>query len=583
MVFSNPLNTLYKATTEGTFQSYVIQGAPLRTTRQAHYIRSHQLPTLVLPTSALPTTTLGTGPSYRHTGTSPISNHPPTVIPEWHGIVLHPPDDFEPLILGIQSGTAIAVTDGTFKDGLGAAAFVISPTLDSPSTETFTLVNHTPGSPQDMDAYRAELGGIYGIIRTVQDLCQAADVHQGSVTIACDCVSALRNITSPHNPPPSRPHHDMLSAIRHMLRNSPLSWSFQHVRGHQDDSLAYQLLNQWAQHNVDMDAAAKSYWTILRNQQSPPHHLQPLPGQWSIWHRDSRFTSWTLTHAQHVYYRTSSTTFWNKRLGDANAFTSFDWSSTSKALSRLPTYQRLWIPKWVCSTLPIGKNLERWGQPAMAACPRCGQPELHTHHVIHCNHIEAVGIRNKHLKLISETLDTTNTEPSIQRGIISLITNACSNHLTDWHHPPILNTTPELVTKAFEDQLRLGTTKVLDGFLSPTWAKAQQAHYEHLGRRTTGHQWMSKLIRMIWQIAWDLWIHRRRIKDSLDNQILPAMHMEMDDAITSAFAVYQLNPNPSLSRWFNRTPQELHAESLDWKGRWLEMIQACTQQNTTEP
>jgi hypothetical protein len=39
-----------------------------------------------------------------------------------------------------------------------------------------------------------------------------------------------------------------------------------------------------------------------------------------------------------------------------NALTRYDWPSSALALRRLPTAQRLWVPKWLCSTLPTGNR-----------------------------------------------------------------------------------------------------------------------------------------------------------------------------------------------------------------------------------
>ena len=79
---------------------------------------------------------------------------------------------------------------------------------------------------------------------------------------------------------------------------------------------------------------------------------------------------------------------------------------------------------------------------------------------------------------------------------------------------------------------------------------------------------------MIWQIAWDLWMHRRRIKDTADDASLLAQHAVLDADISTAFASFLQVPNPdqSVHRWFARSPEELQHETLDWKSRWLEMV-----------
>ena len=515
----------------------------------------------------------------RHTGTC-NTHHTHSAFPPthpWSGLQIQAPSDLSYLLQGIRAGTAIAVTDGSFKDSLGTAAFTLQPAdLDTDSdAQAYVMVNQTPGAPQDMDAYRAELGGIFGIVDLANQLCQENLITTGYITVGCDCASALTNITRSGHLTLQRPHHDMLSGIRYLLSISPVTWTFHHVRGHQDDHASYSQLDRWARLNVDMDALAKLYWTTLTAQDTSPipFSLRPFPGQWSIWHNDYRLPCWTTKRAQTLYYSTPSEVFWTRRLHVEHVFRDLDWSSAALALRRSVIQHRLWIPKWLCSTLPIGKNLVRWRQPEhMLACPRCGEDEHHTHHVIQCLHVTASAIRISHLEAFSQHLDTAITEPDIKAGLTSLMQSVCSS--SPWVPP---STTSVLVQRAFQDQLTVGTDHVLDGLLSPTWARAQQEYLISLGRRTTGTQWMSRIIRRIWQIAWELWVHRRQVLESTNAATLPSTHISLNTEINLAFQTFLSisNPSPSLTRWFARGPTPLYKESIDWKTRWLEMVHSA--------
>lgn len=54
-------------------------------------------------------------------------------------------------------------------------------------TKSFTLVNHKPGDAVDMDAYHAELGGIYIILATTNELCKSFGMATSAMLIGCDC------------------------------------------------------------------------------------------------------------------------------------------------------------------------------------------------------------------------------------------------------------------------------------------------------------------------------------------------------------------------------------------------------------
>ena len=320
-----------------------------------------------------------------------------------------------------------------------------------------------------------------------------------------------------------------------------------------------------------MDTLAKTYWQVLDSNRAPPCYLTPDPGQWSVWQGTYRFPRWTTHTATQVYYRDQTALFWNKRLRRPLSLQVFDWPGSALALRRLPTHQRLWIPKWMCSVLPIGQNLTRWGIPDQLVCPRCGADELHKFHVISCGHFEAVEICQQGVRNIGTYLDESNTSPDLKIGLMSLIEAAISQ--TTWQPPPTANL---LIQQTFDSQLILGCRDVLDGFVSPLWAASQLEHYRSLGGRSSGTQWISRVIRLIWQVAWDMWMHRRRIKDTIDDCALPGLHAALDAAVNDAYAAQLASPDPTLTRWFSRSPIAIHYESLDWKERWLEMIHSRT-------
>eukprot|EP00957_Ditylum_brightwellii_P050535 3832835-Ditylum_brightwellii.AAC.1 len=70
-------------------------------------------------------------------------------------------DDCAYIAKAIRNGTAIAVSDGSYKSPHSAVACIIegaTPNLHSNTAETTT-----PGGPEIQDAYYAELAGIYMI------------------------------------------------------------------------------------------------------------------------------------------------------------------------------------------------------------------------------------------------------------------------------------------------------------------------------------------------------------------------------------------------------------------------------------
>jgi hypothetical protein len=77
-----------------------------------------------------------------------------------------------------SSRNVSAVSDGSFKNGHGTAAWivVISPTC------TISGSSVAPGEPEDQSAYRSKLTGIYGIVLTICHLVTSLDASWGDRT-----------------------------------------------------------------------------------------------------------------------------------------------------------------------------------------------------------------------------------------------------------------------------------------------------------------------------------------------------------------------------------------------------------------
>jgi hypothetical protein len=124
-----------------------------------------------------------------------------------------------------------AVTDASLKDLKGAADF----TLMGPSeVGQITGVNTVPGPLKKGDSYRCKLSGICGIIILIHIICIIHNITEGSVHVRCDNSSSLLVFNPWFVPDPSNQSFDILNAIWHLLKASPLQWTAEWVKGHAD-------------------------------------------------------------------------------------------------------------------------------------------------------------------------------------------------------------------------------------------------------------------------------------------------------------------------------------------------------------
>jgi len=94
----------------------------------------------------------------------------------------------EDLCEDIHQGLAVAVSDGSFQLGNGAAAWTIEGSL---ATNRIKGASRTPGSSNNQSAYRSKLFRLWGILYLLKCFTEAYHITQGQVLIACVGISAL--------------------------------------------------------------------------------------------------------------------------------------------------------------------------------------------------------------------------------------------------------------------------------------------------------------------------------------------------------------------------------------------------------
>ena len=519
-----------------------------------------------LPRTAAPTTIQQRGDTFTHTGITSHCARSDVEPSRWWGTVIHYPNSFRHIVDGIIHGTAVIVTDGSYKDGLGTAAYTLHSALDN--LDGLDAVNMTPGEAANMDPYRAELGGIYGSIQMAHLIQTRYAIPRGSITLFCDCQSALHRITQPSHPMPRTPHYDLILAIRILIQTSTLDWHFQHVPAHQDSRSRYEFLDRKAQMNVDMDQLAKNYWTILDASRPPPFSLPHSEHLlFSLWCRDHRLLVWDRPTAQTAHYNTSITTYWQQR--STTPLHNIAWEASGRALRQLTLYQQTWIPRWLTSFVPTGNRMHLINSANSLSCPRCTAPELHRYHVLRCPQPDATLLWQSHVTKLNSWLMKQQTKRSLQAALLSLIDAWYVD--TPWVPTPTVDQDDHA---AFEAQQQAGTHRVMDGFLVMQWAEVQQRYYVWIRRHTSGQRWLTSLIKHLWEISWDMWRHRHKVLQNPNEEFRRNLHRTIDDSITETYNRYNQQPHPSLSRWMAQPLPALLAENLEFKQQWMAMTQA---------
>jgi len=127
-------------------------------------------------------------------------------------------EDRQPILQAISSRHVVAVSDGSFKESQGMAAWVFYDDRD-PKTALGEGVITTPGAMQAQGLYQSELAGIYKIVSTVNTLLNFHRQEHGVILIVCDGESTLNKSMKPWASNPLNKQFDIIS--------SNLSWDAQ--------------------------------------------------------------------------------------------------------------------------------------------------------------------------------------------------------------------------------------------------------------------------------------------------------------------------------------------------------------------
>jgi hypothetical protein len=455
----------------------------------------------------------------------------------------------------------LGVSDGSFKDHFGTAAFIlVSP--DKPSMHIKGAVI-TPGHPDDQNAFQSELAGIYAITVVQWALHKFFHLESGYIEVACDGKSALQQAQWSEDFINTRyPHYDLILAIRAIRNLSNWKWAWRHVKGHQDSAGGE--LDFGAKLNVQMDCEAKQHWSNTYGSDSPIH----IWGEpWRVWAGSKKITSELGRHIKEYCSSQPAENYWRGKPRISDQFELVDWESIGGAMQQILMSRRIWISKQVSGFCATGNTMVRRKVRSMARCPRCEDDET-PEHVMRCRGSDASVIWDRALRKLKCWLQENATHPEMSNAIIE--------HLAGWRNDVPVGTriSQEWIQQAFAGQSMLGWRNLLEGFIHISWRQIQQKYFARIGSARSPKRWTVALIQKLWDIAWDMWEHQNGILHDNDQSIiLTTLHKDIRDEFKRG---YDGLPKETQSL-FSQGCASILAKPAEVKQQWLARVQLARQ------
>jgi len=139
--------------------------------------------------------------------------------------------------------------------------------------------------PLDLiNSYRVELQGMHSLLLYLNSVCKLFDILSGQVLLACNN-STVISLCQHHgsSPPPNTSHLDLVQVIWSLRDASPLSLTFHHIWGHQDDLVVVACLDPLAQLNIGTNTLVKAHLLHLLCQGHKTLTLPLADEMWSCW------------------------------------------------------------------------------------------------------------------------------------------------------------------------------------------------------------------------------------------------------------------------------------------------------------
>jgi hypothetical protein len=407
------------------------------------------------------------------------------------------------LLSCIRDGSAKAISDGSYKEGVGSAAWVITTNDFSPCMSSSVI---PPGDAAEQSSYRSKLCGLYTILLILHNLCQFHCIPVGQITIGCDGLSALHTAFSTSTVSISDQSYDIILAIRELRRRLPLKIIYQYVKGHQDDNTPIHMLDSWAALNIAMDSAAK---LALRRFNPTDRHYSIPYEPWAIWQDQRKLVHKLSSKLYDIVHGPPALAYWAKK-SDKTLLPLVDWEAIGKARKASPRSKGFFVSKHSSGMCGVGKWMKRWKDSDARPC--CGEPE-DAIHVWLCQGRDSQTRWTATISKLSDWLNQVDTDPDIIHYLML--------YLNSWRSstPFIYTSAPRYMHECLAAQEALGGHRLLMGWILRDWSIWQQSYYDRCRSKRSGQRWVTLLIKKLWEVAWDLWEHRNDILHHQENEV----------------------------------------------------------------
>ena len=471
-------------------------------------------------------------------------------------------------IEALRNGTAVAVSDGSWKDSFGAAAYRVGSSRTKRWDRIGTGETWITGGVSESGSHRAELAGLHAIMKTVIYGEHSDRITEGKVTIGCDNKSALRSLDKTACFNATEADYDLLEDIQSMVRNTNITVESKHVKGHQDSRGIK--LTQWERWNVAMDLRAKAAWRTYTGMGRKPHDKQAT-GE-TVWTATLRGRQVQKADTSVIYAATTredTRQAWRKYMGHPTEWAKVDWTAIERAAKYVGEGKKIWVVKHLSGNSGTSETLVKWKYRESAKCPRC-DAAVETHdHVLLCNAKGTDAIWGRYMAAIDDIGDKCRLLPAM----VGAIKHALGRWRGQKRATPRHDDTQ--IRRALVSQQGLGWGAFVKGFVVADWRSVQDTFEKRREDKYRTGGWAAKLVEAGWDYMSHMWMQRNEELHKTDGDLTQLREDQLDEAIRVAKASPEQDIDESARDLWREATAVLLRRPLGYKKQWLRAIWAA--------
>ena len=423
--------------------------------------------------------------------------------------LLLPTNNCDNLKQSIIQGTAVAISDGSFKDKYGTTGFIITgDSIDS------AIVGATPclGRRELHDAYRAELTGLLAMLIVLEQVCEFHQITEGKVCLSCDNDTALeRCMDDEWAIKITDSNWDVIRSAKAIKQRLPIKITYEKVKGHVDSIKPFIQMSRLEKLNMECDTLA----AVFREQTASMQLEQDLVLPYQGWVIATSGTVVINEMEKNLYQHCSKKNILKKwdNLRGMNKTTTLliDWEAMEKAMKAIPLSKKIWVVKHVSEREAVGIEMMKRKERDFDHCPRCKLPHESKTHVLKCQAASA----NENWEFNMIRLHTE----LVKLHFPDDATSAIVAHLSAWRNDlvaPSLQSESDITRKLILSQSEIGWHLMLDGCIHVSWSKYFEEILHKNGSKLTPRRWTTALIKKLWDVSWSMWDQRNSVLHQLE-------------------------------------------------------------------